>query len=275
MRIGRIATLTMALAIVSPNVGIAQALGTLSGVVREDSTNRPIPNAEVAVAELKRITITDASGHFVLNEISAGVHSVSVKRLGFRPLIVSVQFLPGETVEKSFALAAVPLALDTLRVKAGPNRVLTGRDAFYERRQRGFGRLLDSMDLLKYPAIHVSSLLESENGIRVIRAPPCKPYTARLNNCVGTTTYLVAVSRSGCAMKIMLDNMVLARGGPIDDREVAHVDPRHAWYSMFDLSTVSLGSLEKVEIYRRAVEVPPDYQAEDTDCGLLIMWTKQ
>jgi hypothetical protein len=82
-------------------------------------------------------------------------------------------------------------------------------------------------------------------------------------------------------MKVMLDGMVLTYGGPIDTDEPSRTnnnrkpDPRHAWYGTFDLTTLNVASMDNVEIYRRGIEVPPELQSADTDCGLLVLWTKQ
>jgi hypothetical protein len=76
-------------------------------------------------------------------------------------------------------------------------------------------------------------------------------------------------------MKVMLDGTVLTYGGPIDTQESRKADPRTAWYKTFDLTTLNVASMDKIEIYRRSVEVPPEFQSAGTDCGLLVLWTKQ
>lgn len=270
--------LAVAGAIVYAPPVLAQSTGTLTGILREDSTARPIASAEISIDALKRSTVTDANGRFVLSDIAAGIRTISIRRLGYRPRTVEVAFLAGEIVDKPFTLTIVPAALDTLRVRAGSGRVLIGYEAFYDRRDRGFGKLLDSADLAKFPGIQMSSLLEGELGVRVVHPPPCAPYSPRKVNCVSTLTHAVAMASGGgnCAMKVMLDDMIMARGGQIDGRETAGpASARHSWYSTFDLTSVNLVTLEKVELYRRAAEVPPEYQSDDIGCGLLVMWSRR
>jgi hypothetical protein len=244
----------------------------LAGVVREDSTGRPIAGAEVAVEALKRQTLTDAEGRFRLTDVAAGVRVVNVRRLGYSATAITVQILPGEIVEKTFALRQSALALDTVKV-AETHRPLTGRLAFSDRRARGFGRFMDSTELRRVPDLKLSTLLTSELGIIPVMPPVCY-LTGRRNNCVGSQSARVAVGRGLCALKVMLDGMVVGVGGEIDNAE-AHPDPRHNWYTAFDVSTLNSGGLEKVELYRRESEIPPEYQSNDTQCGLLILWTRQ
>lgn len=67
----------------------AQA-SALAGVV-VDTSGTPIAGVEVLVPRLRRHGVTNAEGRFVLGEVTAGVHRVSLRRLGYRPLDDSVR----------------------------------------------------------------------------------------------------------------------------------------------------------------------------------------
>jgi CarboxypepD_reg-like domain len=258
---------------VTPLALLAQGTGVLAGVVKEDSTGRPIAGAEVSVSVVKRQTLTDAQGRFRLADVAAGAHTVNVRRLGYAPLNVTVQFQADEVVEKTFTLSQSAASLDTLKV-LDTHRPLTGRAAFYDRQARSFGQFMDSAQLRKLPDLKVSMLLQSEFNIHPVAPPVCYPMTGRRNNCVGSQSVRVAVGRGLCGLKVMLDGMVVGLGGEIDDSEL-RPDPRHNWYTAFDVSTLNTASIEKVEVYRRESEVPPEYLANDTQCGLLVLWTRQ
>src|SRR5438105_3832687 len=78
----------------------AQAPGVLTGVVRDEATQKPVSNAVVAVEALRRQVTTDAEGRFRLADVTAGVRMVTVRRLGYLSAGMMVQFLPNETVDK-------------------------------------------------------------------------------------------------------------------------------------------------------------------------------
>ena len=66
--------------------------GELIGTVR-DSLGRPLPATDVAVTEsgpaITRWFVTDPEGVFRIRFLPAGVHSVLVEQLGFRPVVVT------------------------------------------------------------------------------------------------------------------------------------------------------------------------------------------
>lgn len=75
---GLVGTLLVALGLTffAP-IAVAQNAGAIAGIVLDERGN-PLVGAEVTIAELNRVTATDASGRFRLNGIPAGTHSVLV-----------------------------------------------------------------------------------------------------------------------------------------------------------------------------------------------------
>jgi hypothetical protein len=72
-----------------------------------DSAGTPIRNAEIALPDLDRATLTNDDGAFRLAGIAAGTHVVSVRRDGFIPVTARVPFAAGRTVEHRIALQPV------------------------------------------------------------------------------------------------------------------------------------------------------------------------
>ena len=56
--------------------GIAQEVGTVTGLVRADRPDVPIAGAKVALAGTAREVVTDASGRFTLANVPAGSHTL-------------------------------------------------------------------------------------------------------------------------------------------------------------------------------------------------------
>lgn len=170
--------------------------------------------------------------------------------------------------------------LDTMRVVADAPRALTLRNTFDDRRLRGFGHFYDSTSLRQRAIAHASDLLQGEQGITVVRPPMCTPRgssrdpNVHHNNCVTQVSTRIAVTRGFCAVKLMLDGNTLSIGGEIDTRDERY-DPRHNWTTAYDINSLDLGSVEKVEVYRRPEEIPQELKSFDTECGLVVLWTRR
>lgn len=178
-------------------------------------------------------------------------------------------------------LAQQAQKLDTVKVASeGTRRLITGRDAFALRRARGFGRFFDANELGDRGALTVGDLLRGEQGISIVRAPTCTAPTgpsnpnALHNNCVTNSATHVAVTRRLCAVKLLLDGVSLAAGGEIDTRDQGF-DPSHNWLTAFDLTTLDIARIEKVEVYRRAEDIPAEFKSSDIECGLVVLWTRE
>lgn len=72
----------------------ADPVWSLQGVVRDAESGEAIAGAHVFVLESTLGTVTDASGHFSIYNLSDGAHKVGVSMLGYKPYTLQVD-LPG------------------------------------------------------------------------------------------------------------------------------------------------------------------------------------
>ncbi|HEY0962275.1 MAG TPA: TonB-dependent receptor [Pseudomonadales bacterium] len=67
----------------------AEAPGALTVIVRDETTDRPIPNVQITITEretnLTRSAETDAQGRIVVDQLDPGLYSVDVTRSGYAP----------------------------------------------------------------------------------------------------------------------------------------------------------------------------------------------
>ena len=87
------------------------APGTITGIV-QDSAGAPLPGAQVLLAQLRRGTTTDRTGHFIFRELRPGTYHVDVVMIGFAPGHTEVTVGDGATanVELKLRTAAVQLS---------------------------------------------------------------------------------------------------------------------------------------------------------------------
>ncbi|MQA89263.1 MAG: hypothetical protein GEU90_03365 [Gemmatimonas sp.] len=118
-RMSRLATgLAVALLGIAPTLD-AQT-GTVTGVVTDAQTLQPLASAQVSITELGTGAVTQQNGRFVLINVPAGTHTVSVQRIGYGTEEAAVTVADGESVNQDFAITEEALALDEVIVTGTP-----------------------------------------------------------------------------------------------------------------------------------------------------------
>ena len=107
--------LVMAFLLVVPGLG-AQQGGTVTGRVVDASGGQPIPAVQVFISNLELGGLTQQNGRYLLQNVPAGTHTVSVSRIGYRTTEVQVTVGGGQTVEQNFTMTEEALALDEIIV---------------------------------------------------------------------------------------------------------------------------------------------------------------
>lgn len=103
---------------------VAPLAPMIAGVV-QDSAGVPLPNVQVIVSALNRVTTTDADGQFFFRGLPAGTYHLSAILIGYAPAHVAV-VVPdsGETARVQLTMRETALRLSTVQVTATP----TGTD---------------------------------------------------------------------------------------------------------------------------------------------------
>lgn len=143
----------------SATTAVAQATGSVQGVVREAGTLRPLAGVQVTVSGSGTGALTSESGAFRLTNVPAGDRTVRVQGLGYGAVDRAVRVVAGETARLDVALAPSPIALDAV--------VVTGSGAPTQKRKLGNtvasigGRALEEA-----PVSNVSEVLQGrEPGV--------------------------------------------------------------------------------------------------------------
>lgn len=113
---------------VSPtNAHAADPAPILIGVVTDTAKN-PLANATVVVAELGRVTTTNADGRFVVRGLPAGEYHLSITLLGYAPghHVVRVP-VAGDAITVEITLVQSPLRMTAVVVSASPTGTETDR----------------------------------------------------------------------------------------------------------------------------------------------------
>ncbi len=92
--------------------------GILKGVVKDAQTGDPLPGAGIVIKEKFLGTYSDINGSFVLNNIPAGSHVVTINYLGYKEQQVTIEITGGETQTIDFSLEVLSTEVAEIVVTA-------------------------------------------------------------------------------------------------------------------------------------------------------------
>ena len=107
--------LAAAILIAAPGL-VAQQGGTITGRVTDGNTGLPIGAVQVFIQALDLGGLSQANGRYLLQNIPAGTHQLSVARIGYGTITTQVTVGGGQVVEQNFLLVEEALALDEIVV---------------------------------------------------------------------------------------------------------------------------------------------------------------
>jgi hypothetical protein len=221
----------------------------IRGRLLEERTGVPVAEASIALvsdsgAPLGVRARTDSAGAFALRATRPGIVRLRAERIGYRPaLSPAVELREGDEISVTLRIVPDTLILQPLVVTAN-NRQPPGRlGGFYDRMAHSVaGRFITREEIERRAPINVTDLLRTVAGIRVVPGP-------RGFGAVIRTT-------EGCAPAVYLDGLRFALMGETLDHIV---DPM---------------SLEGIEVYAHALNVPAEFQGFGPRCGAIVLWTR-
>ena len=219
----------------------------LEGVVRDSSSGARVSDATVSATKDGRpLAISDDSGAYHVDGLQPGNRAFVVRRLGFRPETVTVSLLDGRPTHTDFMLTASVVQLAGATIEADSARSFK-MAAFNKRRARGIGAFITRADIEKRHAASVSELLRFVPGVTVSQRMAGEPQPVRMQRSANPT------NEATCTVLLYVD------GNPYPNGSVDDFPP---------------GSLEGIEVYRSASEIPVDFRTRDSMCGLIALWTR-
>jgi outer membrane receptor protein involved in Fe transport len=142
--------------------------GTISGVVLDLATNRPIPGATVVVEGTPVATVTDAEGNFHLS-VPPGRYTLRITQVGYREEIVSgIEVRDQAVTPVDIALSPQDLKLGEVEVRA---EAADGRVAFLEERKAAnvIGEILTTQEMKRDVRSDAASVLSRVVGLSVVQ----------------------------------------------------------------------------------------------------------
>ncbi len=131
------------------------ATGTIQGMVRDATTQRPLGSVQVHIAEINRGTISNPDGRFQLVNVPAGSHQVRFQRIGHGSVTRAVTVTAGEVASITVEMSPSAIALDEVVVTG------TGGQAVERRR---LGNTIASINVAQMEDAPIATLTEILQG---------------------------------------------------------------------------------------------------------------
>ncbi len=240
-----------------------QSITLVSLVVTSDSSFG-IPGAEAVIPGTAHRAKTDLDGFFSLSGLSPGVHSVLIRAIGFRPVEVTVQLLPGTPgyrILETIALEQQSIELEEIVVTGRAIRGLLA--GFYRRMETGLGTYFTRDEIEERGPVKTSDVIRGAGG-GLVHCDAVSRREASFFDCVIGRRH----GSRFCAFDVYLDGApFLGTRGSID-----FIDPR---------------DIEAIEVYKNAATTPLlftrsilqpeealDRRGASSTCGVVALWTR-
>lgn len=226
------------------SAGAQAKRATVAGTVT-DTAGHPIVGARVEIVDTDIRSTSDLEGRYLLPGVWPGPVTLRVRRVGFTPETVSVTTTAGDTTRTNLTLGALVVQLAPTEVDADPSRGKMG--AFNERRARGVGAFVTRAEIEKWQPASLTEMLRHVPGVGVAQQPSGEPQPVRMQRSAATTVSGV------CSVLLYVD------GHPYPNGNVDDFPPQ---------------TVEGLEVYRSASEIPASFRTRDATCGVIAIWTR-
>ena len=229
----------------------AQQRGTIRGIVREATSQRPVEGVQVFIPGTQMSTTTDAQGRYELAGVLAGGAQVRVRAPGYSSALATTMVVGGQTVTVDFALNTSVIALDEV--------VVTGTGATMERRQLGNTIATVKADVLDVAPVKdfSTALAAREAGVSVLPSSGLAGEGARIR------------IRGNASLSMSSEPVVYVDGvridrGSIGEQPTGRVSP---------LDDINPETIERIEILKGAAAAT--LYGSEASAGVIQIFTKK
>jgi hypothetical protein len=238
-----------------------------------DETRRPVDRVEVIVNRREVRAVTDGAGMFTL-AVSAADSTVGFRRIGYRPLLLTLQPLPSARDTILVELVRSPVELPEVIASASPTKPLryagtTKYDEVFLRQKVGLGTLISREAIEGRLGVATYELLQGIPGVRTWNGPPKRIRFARCQDPAEVTVFVDGVRQvPGPASASPADAAAAAvlgrppsRGLSFDEEPLVEM-----------LSRVNPSDIEMIEVFRGPSEIPGVFHWNG--CAVIAIWTR-
>lgn len=233
--------------------------------VYDQASGEPIQGAEVADVLTGTNMLTSSTGTVSLLFMPDGGGLVRIRKVGYEATTLAVSISPADTFPVTVILARAVVLPAVVTRDTAPQYRSPGLRGFEDRRAaKSGGYFISEADLRKSDGRRVGEAMRSRlPGVMFISGASGAIYLATQKNCLN----LGGGGAKGICPNPRCYVMVYLDGSPIDTGS-----PRGAHTDFNRLDVEQFGG---IEFYSDGASVPPQYNVTGSDCGLLMLWTRE
>jgi hypothetical protein len=229
----------------APTAAFAQAAPHLVVEVRTLGSATPIPGAQVQVRESRASGATNEQGVLHLSMPRPGTYTVAVEAAGFLPQQRRIRWTGGGIDLLDFALEMRPVELPAVEARASRGAARLANTGFHQRRSQRVGRFVTRTEIDARRPARLSEMLRSMPGVQINRTSFSDSHAS-----MGRS----ALASRRCPIQYFVDGVLTMPGFNIDD--------------------VPPASVEAVEVYHGAAQIPAEFNRQNALCGVIVIWTR-
>lgn len=263
-----LAALAAALAAALPAALSAQT-ATFAGAVVRDTLEHGISGARITLLGAGRSDTSDAKGEFKFTNLPAGKIAVMVRRVGFSPMVDTVDLVNGKSVEREYVMDAAPVTLDSMRVVAQRQEHFSAALSQFQEHLKagktsGSGHFITEDILAKNDSRALQDVISSYvPGLSVYQPyPRDRPSVEYLSSgrggCSGPVFSCGGSNR--CPVQLYINGLLRfpSAGGDVPD-----------------LTVIETNEIAGVEYYAGGAQTPLEYNSTSNGCGVLVLWLRE
>ena len=239
----------------------------IRGVVK-DTESRPLEGATIEVLGEKIRSQSNADGAFRIDSVPAGRYWLTIRRIGYIPLQLTMTLDPDSTRDLPIEMERKPTRLSEIAVTGDAMSKYRYQD-FYWRSKTAFGRFLTRDDLAKTRAFDLIDVVQRY-------LPGRTRFVLEQRSWFDPSPGLGNVSYAGTGAFGSLNGF--GSREPFSNLNCApatSINGGMPWPGA-SLADFQLDDVEAVEVYRKSNWVPIgfDVSGRTTGCGLVVLWLK-
>jgi hypothetical protein len=244
---------------------------------------QPLQDVEVSILDMGKTATSSKDGKFAFSKVPTGEHRLRFRRIGYAMRDTTWSF----TGADSLVIAMEPIAeLDSVKI-IGERRDF-GMEDFERNRRSGFGTFFTRDDIAKFDGRRTGDMFEQTPGVLISRGSGGQAWIQGKGRSASIMGGGIQVNQQdanagaapmGCYATVYLDNArVYSRtstGGGAMRPIPGKASYNESAVPLFDINTLPPNSIEAIEFYAGAAQIPARYAGLNTQCGVMVIHTRR
>jgi hypothetical protein len=242
--------------------------------VARDSAGTAVGGAQLQIPQLNRTAVTNWQGEFRFGDIPAGRYAVTVRAVGFQPLVDTISVRSGAVTDGDIILTAAPVNLAAQHTTATVEKHLPpGLAEMEDRRKTGLGgHFVTDSALRANDGRKLTYMLAEIPGIRQLNGSGGGIFIAngKVNGAADCSKPVGMRAAPPCDFPPKQCYVDLYVNGAR-----YFVGPATALNPPPDFNSMWNAEYSGIEFYSGGATIPAQYSATASGCGVMLLWTRR